>query len=378
MLQITILSLSFFTIMTSAALSTALTAIAASYPGVARVWIQSLVTVPALVFMVLLPILNRLPGTRKQHVQVGLALYLVGGLLPVLPLSFGLLILARALAGVALSLIAGPAISLITDYFHGATRRQLLGWANAVTAVGTISATLLAGWLALRNWHWAFGIYGLAVVPLVLITRFLPAKTPVEDAPQAAGRRSGALRLTFGLLILLTGIYFVIPTDLPFYIGSVLHTPNPAAAGWLLASVSGLGLVIGIGYGKLPWPLAQKFELTFASLLLGMLAMIAGRWPLTLVGLGCAGVAMGLGMPALNERIAQLSAPAARARNLTVTNALMFGSQFASPLVFAWLEGLVGGGVRAIFALAALGAILPVVLVFLMAPRTKQSARRPG
>lgn len=336
MKKIAILSLSFFTVLTGAMLAPALPAIQQSYHHqVSAFWIQSLLTLPSLLLLLMLIIARHLPGTKKQQVIVGLLIYLIGGLAPILPLPFLGLALARLISGLGLSLFTGPAISLIGDHYPEAqTRRQLLGWASAVTSGGTISAVSLSGWLVGHDWHWVFGLYGAAVVPLLLIWRWLPETTREDSHARQPFKLSAGLVVTYGLNLSWNALYFVIPTTVPFYFQSWLHDANASHAGLLMAGVSAVALVVGMNYARIKLPAREKLISVFGVLLIagGLLLARLEIWAMVFAGLGVA-----LAMPVFNERVIAQTQPDDRDHALSIGYAMVFAGQLVSPFIFSGL-----------------------------------------
>lgn len=336
MKKIAILSLSFFTVLTGAMLAPALPAIQQSYPQVSAFWIQNLLTLPSLSLLLMLVIARHLPGTKKQQVLAGLLIYLVGGLLPILPLPFIDLALARLISGLGLSLFTGPAISLIGDHYPEAqTRRQLLGWASAVTSGGTISAVSLSGWLVGRDWHWVFGLYGAAVVPLILIWQWLPETSREDSRIGQPFQLTTELVVTYGLNLSWNTLYFVIPTTIPFYFQSWLHDPDATHAGLLMAGVSAVALVVGMNYAHIKLPSREKLVSVFGVLMLAG-GFLLGRleiWAMVFAGFGVA-----LAMPVFNERVIAQSQPDDRDQALSIGYAMVFAGQLMSPFIFSELS----------------------------------------
>lgn len=335
MQKIAILSLSFFTVLTGAVLAPALPTIQAAYPRVSELWLQSLLTLPSLAYLVMLPWLNRLPFTKKKQVIGGLMLYLIGGLLPIMPLPFEGLAAARLLSGLGLSLFAGPAISLIGDFYPDKTqRRQLLGWASAVTSAGTITSVAAAGWLVTISWHWVFGIYATAVIALIFIWRWLPARPSVASVSAQKVAISPRILTVYGLNLGWNALYFVIPTTVPFYFQSWLHDGDPTHAGLFMAGISGIALLIGINYARIHLP--QRLKVSLVFIVLGVAgAGLWWHWPwVTLVA---AGTGVALAMPVFNEQVIADTDATHRDGALSIGYAMVFAGQLVSPFIFSGL-----------------------------------------
>ncbi|WP_125706926.1 MFS transporter [Lacticaseibacillus porcinae] len=336
MKKVAILSLSFFTVLTGAMLAPALPAIQHSYPDISAFWIQSLLTLPSASLLVMLFISRRLPGTKKQQVLVGLLIYLIGGLLPLMAMPFVGLAIARLISGFGLSLFAGPAISLIGEHYpEASTRRQLLGWASAVTSAGTVCAVSLAGWLVSFDWHWVFALYGSAIVPVILIWRWLPERPSTSTNRDKSFKLTGRLAITYGLNLFWNALYFVIPTTVPFYYQTWLHDSNPAHAGILMAGVSAEALVVGMNYAHIKASPQRKLITIFADLVLAGSCLLLRLPILTMM---FAGLGVAMAMPVFNERVIAQTSPADRDHALSIGYAMVFAGQLVSPFIFSSLN----------------------------------------
>lgn len=360
MKKVAILSLSFFTVLTGALLAPVLPAIQQSYPQVSAFWLQSLLTLPSLTLLIMLAVMRKLPGTKKQQVLVGLLIYLAGGLSPIVPMPFVGLAMARLVSGLGLSLFAGPAISLIGEHYPDTqTRRQMLGWASAVTSAGTISAVTLAGWLQVADWHWVFGLYSMAVIPLALIWRWLPERSHEVAKATAPFQLTRALVASYGLNLSWNALYFVLPTTVPFYFQSWLHDLDATHAGYLMAGVATVGLVVGMNYARIHWSPTAKLVSVFVVLTIGGGLLLARQPWLAMI---FAGVGVALAMPVFNEQVIAQARPIDRDHALNVGYAMVFAGQLVSPLLFSGLniEWRLWGITMVSFALALLAWRLQV------------------
>lgn len=79
------------------------------------------------------------------------------------------LILLSCLLGVGCGLVIPLAASLISQYFVGKARTKQLGMKSSLSNFTVIFATLFVGWMASFNWHLAFVVYMIPIIPLALL-----------------------------------------------------------------------------------------------------------------------------------------------------------------------------------------------------------------
>ena len=102
---------------------------------------------------------------RKRIFEAGLALFAASCMLCALAWSFPVLMLARALEGVAAAMIAPTSLAIIADGFKGEERGKAVGtWAAAGAAAGALAPVLGGVLVDFAGWRWAF----VAVVPVSL------------------------------------------------------------------------------------------------------------------------------------------------------------------------------------------------------------------
>ncbi|MGV0166995.1 MFS transporter [Furfurilactobacillus sp. WILCCON 0119] len=370
MKKFSILFVSLLTIMTGAVLSPVLPEIQEAFTKIPTIWIESLVTIPSLLVVLLLPIINRLRISIRKQALIGLLIYGFGGLIPLILSSFAALIISRVLSGIALSMIAGPAISLVTSTYTKNEQQKLLGYASAVTNIGTISSVLFAGLVVAVSWRLTFLVYAFGLISFLLLLFFVPESKPAAiESSKESNSSSISIHLLFFLSLSLTVIYFVLPTNLAFYVLDVLHMTKSLVTAILMASISVFGFFIGLFYKKIPLSMKNKGLIVFFGFALGMLLLSLGNWPSTIIAMPIIGISLGIGMPFLNEWVSLLSNNLNREKNIATSNAMIFAGQFVSPFIFNFLSKMFGLHERGIFALAALISFLQLLVVSMISKR---------
>ena len=165
-----ILSVSLLTIMASAAISPAMAQIGQAFPGTNKTVVKLILTLPSLL-IIPFSLLSGWLATRirKRTILVwGLGIYCVAGAGGGLAQSIGQLLVIRAVLGVGIGLIMPLSTTLIADFFEQDARTRMMGLSGAVNNVGGVVFLSVSGWLACISWRWAFSVYALSLITLLL------------------------------------------------------------------------------------------------------------------------------------------------------------------------------------------------------------------
>ena len=214
----TILSMSLLTVMAGAAIAPALGIIKAHFSDASAMLVQFVVSMPALLIIVtnlfFLP-LSRILRTRAIA-TTGLLLYVVAGAGCFFVDDICVLLLLRAILGISVGLIMPLSTGLLAYYFPPEEQARLMGLSAAMNQMGGVVATLLAGLLATIEWNYAFLVYLLGLIALVMVWLWLP-----DEQLGSANKRGVPFQprqlLKFhpsvvGMLMLMM-IFFIFPTN---------------------------------------------------------------------------------------------------------------------------------------------------------------------
>lgn len=141
------------------------------FKNVTELEIQLLTVLPNLVTIPFILCSGKIctPKNQMYILGIGLGIYTLTGILYFFASSMIELILLSCLLGVGCGLVIPLAASLISQHFVGKARTKQLGMKSSLSNFSVIFATLFVGWMAAINWHLAFIVYMLPIVPLVLI-----------------------------------------------------------------------------------------------------------------------------------------------------------------------------------------------------------------
>lgn len=292
-----ILSLSLI-LLSSFAVSSCLPDMMQLFPDHDRASVEFLISSPSMsmVFMIALtPFLARFLGERVI-VTLGLLLCGVCGIVPFFIHSFSVISVSRILMGVGIGLLNAKAVSLIGERFTGTLRLKLQGIRCSMETIGQAVMFFVVGQLLRFGWNYAFLIYGVAFVILIMYYAFVPAapkQTASTDNNKATSDHTMKISKKDGIIILLNfllGMILVSSAVLmslrltSYVVESGLGTAVDGANILSLSVFAGFigGLIFGRlmqKFGRLVLPLSLLF-------MAGGMAAISMGSSLTLVSIG--------------------------------------------------------------------------------------------
>ncbi|MBF0819263.1 MFS transporter [Streptococcus acidominimus] len=240
----------------------------AKNPSLGLASVESLVTVPAMMITITVLLSNLVVswlGT-KRTVLLGLGLIGVFGALPTFLSSFPLIFICRLLLGVGIGLYNSLSISLISDFYEGEVRAQMIGLRTAFLNIGKALTTFIAGYALLIGVNYTFLVYLLAFPVLILFYLYVPesSQNHVTVKEAAVWNRQVALII---LLTFLVGIS---------YIGATIKIPSllvtqygflTTLSSQLLTILAFSGIITGCFFG----PIVKKLgDTTLFAVLIAM------------------------------------------------------------------------------------------------------------
>lgn len=109
------------------------------------------------------------PKNQLTVLTIGLLIFTATGVGYFFAKSMIIMIILSCLLGVGIGLVIPLAASLISQNFSGKPRGIVLGAKSGLSNLSLIIATLFVGWVAGKDWHLAFAVYFIPLVPLVMV-----------------------------------------------------------------------------------------------------------------------------------------------------------------------------------------------------------------
>ncbi len=339
LLKPTILSLSFLSILSGAAVSPALAHIQEAFPDATELMIQMILSLTPLFIIPFSLLTGRLSlKVKKRHLLlVGLSIYLLAGVGGGLMNSLAMILVMRALLGVGTGVISALSLSLIADFYHGDERSITMGQSSAMGSLGGVIMILLSGWLASFSWRYAFGVYLISLIVLVMVFFFLsePPEAKLQKTSQIHKLPLGVYGMSF-LTVLLMIVFYLVPTQIAIFLQET-NLGDPGQSGISIATMNLVAFFLGFAFGSIRKHL--KSLATFMALLslsAGLIALnYVQNFPAVLISLFFVGGGIGILMPTIFLTTANLVPNELNGPALSITNSGLYLGQFISPLFFS-------------------------------------------
>ena len=345
----TILSMSLLTVMAGAAIAPALGIIKAHFSNAPAMLVQFIVSMPALLIIVtnlfFLP-LSRLLRTRAIA-TTGLMLYVVAGAGCYFVDDICVLLLLRAVLGISVGLIMPLSTGLLAFYFPPEEQARLMGLSAAMNQMGGVVATLLAGLLATIEWNYAFLVYLLGLIALVMVWLWLP-----DEQLGSANKRGVPFQprqlLKFhpsvvGMLLLMM-IFFIFPTNFAVVANQQLGLRTELIT-IIMVCLDVVAFIVGMVFGGVMDCFRQSVKY-FAPVffLMGYAAYLVPNVPMVVLGSVFIGVANGVGVPYLNTIASIKGGKNSATTVMPLLSAALYLGQFVSPIIVTPASRILFGG----------------------------------
>ena len=344
-LSFTILSISLLTVMAGAAIAPALGIIRDHFADAPDMLIQLIVSLPALFIIVtnlLFPWLCRLMKTRTLALT-GLLLYVVAGAGCFFVDDIWLLLALRALLGVSVGMIMPLSTGLLAYYFPPERQAGLMGLAAAMNQMGGVVATLLAGLLANIAWNYAFLVYLLGLLAVVLVLRYLPNERLKGGSGPSLSLLKRFHPSVVGMFLVMI-LFFIYPTRFAISAHAGTDLSNNAIT-LIMVGLDVVAFLIGMVFGKLMQGFRHGMKyLPPVGFIVGYLLLSLGSsLSLLLAGSAFIGIANGIGVPYLNTIASMKAGKEAASTVMPLLSAALYLGQFLSPLIITPLGNLCFG-----------------------------------
>ncbi len=363
----TILSMSLLTVMAGAAIAPALGIIKQHFASAPGLLVQLIVSMPALLIIItslVFRTISKVLRTRSIAI-IGLLLYVVAGAGCYWVQEIHVLLALRALLGVSVGLIMPLSTGLLAYYFPPTELARLMGLSAAMNQMGGVVATLLAGLLATIEWNYAFLVYLLGLIALVMVLVWLPnEQLSSHDKQGNAFEPRHLLKFhpsVIGMFLLML-IFFIFPTNFAI-IASHQTALSPQTITIIMVGLDFVAFFVGLAFGHLMKAFRRAIKyLAPISFLIGYGLYLPGNITSLLLGSALIGVAAGVGVPYLNTIASIKGGKNSATTVMPLLSAALYLGQFVSPIMVMPLTRIISPD--EITGPYTVGVILSMIFLF--------------
>lgn len=332
-----------------------------------------ILTLPALTTALLAPVAGFFVDRsgRKPVLLISLVLYAVAGTTGTYLSDIYLILVGRALLGVAVGALMTAVVTLIGDYFGGAERSRFMGYQAAFAGLGGMVFISAGGLLADIHWRAPFYIYAFSLVVMLFSWKFVtePAHRKDSDSGEKNGMPVAAAIPRKVYLVYLIGffsmaVFYMIPVQMPFMLSAIEGVSN-SQVGFAIAFMNITSVTTALNYGRLKRRLSFPAVMAIVYLLVAAGYVIisqTGEYWVLVAGILTAGAGFGMLMANINLWLVSLAPQSVRGRLVGYLNAVIFLGMFLSPVMLQPLIYL-GDLSQSFLFVACLLILLAVIFV---------------
>jgi MFS family permease len=352
-LKATLLASAMLTIMAGATIAPGLPGMLRHFQEVpnADLLVKLVITTTALAVALFAPVAGLIADKigRKPLLIFGLLLYVLAGTSGGWLESLYLILVGRALLGVAVASIMTATNALISDYFTGTARAAFIGLSSAFTSFGGVILLPLGGVLADAGWHMPFWVYlaSLLILPTAITVLFEPKRQqPSQLVASDATFPRPLLFMIYALAFLHMIVFYLGPTQMPFLLVEIGKL-KPSQTGYAMGVFTLAAAVVAFNYARFRTRFNFSQLAAFGFALLGagwILSGVANGLALMLFGFVISGIGGGMLIPNWTTWVSSFAPAHLRGRLLGGLTTAIFLGQFFSPLLAQPFVDLFGLG----------------------------------
>lgn len=338
---IAILSISAIVSLPGLAISPILDDLESIFPHASELEVEMLESLPSLMIIPFMLLAGRwsVRYSKIRLVVLGTAIFLLSGIGSLMSRSLIELIILSAVMGIGAGIIIPLSTGLIVDCFVGEYRVKQLGISSAVNNLTLVLATALTGYLAGIRWHYAFAVYLLPAVTLILIPA-LSSATPNlvtqreddSDAPASISMKRIVVLMIFYFMITYCSLVVTFNTS---YIAAAQKMSSDVA-GWIISlfflAIMLPGFVLN-GIKRLLGRDTNFWSLVVMGAGLLLMSLPHPRLYTLIIGALLSGLGYGVMQPLIYDKAASCSPPRLATLALSLVMAVNYLAILVAPFI---------------------------------------------
>lgn len=303
--------------------------------------VKLMLTLPAFFIAVSAPLFGYLSDLwgRRIILLIGIVVYGLSGTSGLYLDSIYLLLVTRALLGLAVGATMTATTALITDYYGGSERIRVMGLQSVALSSSGFILIFLTGFLANYGWRVPFATYALSIVIFILAFLFLTDSNSYQKTSTTSINTQDGFYLKHILYIYLIvfismTLFYIIITEIPFFAKNYLGLSS-TLIGSLIACLPVASAISSFLFKTIRLKLNYYYisMLMFFLMGIGFLILTVAQSTLTVFfAMLFTGLGSGFLIPTMNIQISAIVPIQKKAQLLGGLSSSIFLGQFFSPI----------------------------------------------
>jgi len=286
--------------------SPAMALIQQAFPGTPDALAQFATTAPYVTMFIVSFIAGAISKymDKKIIMVIGLLLYGVTGMLPVLAANMTQILILRLITGIGAGLVIPMTSAIIADHVFGEKRTKMLAMTNVVSNIAAVVMALAIGFLMMITWKVSFYSFAICFIIAVIVIIGAPKSPPIKEETGALQEKV-KIPPNFFLYFFGLGLVWMIHALFPIQISLMVFAENNFAAlppqiiGISMVTLSAGGIIASYFFPKIIKILKRAFipVVMFVFAVGALLTYFAHSIPLLLVASVVWGLMVGFMTP---------------------------------------------------------------------------------
>lgn len=336
-------SVSAMTVLGSTAIAPALPNLEKHFLGIKNIefLVKLILTIPAIFIVFFSPISGYLFDryNRLKLIYPAIIIWSISGVSGFFLDNVYHILISRAIFGIATAFVMTGSSALLADYYTGIKREKALRLQNFYTAFGGALFLIMGGFLSNINWRYPFLVYilGFIIFIFAFIILFEPQKNKKINTKNVE-----IIKFNFFIFLpiyilsfLGMGLFYIVPTQVPFVIINVLHKSGEYV-GISLALSSIITALASLFYARIRQYLSidGMYIIGFGIVGIGLCIINIFHSYLTLLAaLICMGFGLAIFLVTNSSWLFSLTNESNRAKAYGFLASSVFIGQFLSPII---------------------------------------------
>ncbi|WP_292466999.1 MFS transporter [Methanolobus sp.] len=310
---------------------------------------------------------------RKSILVPCLVIYGLMGLVSYFVSDLQSLLVLRFIQGIGVAGMMSLAMLVIGDVYNGHESVHAMSRVSMAIAIGTVSAPLIGGGLAILGWNYPFLFYAFSLPFAFLVLLFLPETRVKRENDTHKGilnvfpvlrdlRILYTVFLSFAIFFLL----FSVVIYMPFMLKAVFDYTAKQAG--LVLAFQGLAVILMASRVKIlttRYSMIRVIAIGFALVGLAILSIsFANSIVVVLLLMLLFGAGYGLAQTTIDAQIIHISPSESRGGVLSIHNTMKYTGQSLSPILLGIV--LLHFGINTVFMISGILGLLIALTTYLM------------